>query len=58
MKRIKLAKSSYLNMKFASERRVTERYINTISKFGYKNFTPNKTIMLPFYKKAQQEMKI
>ena len=31
--------------KYVSERKVTEKYINSISKFGYKDYKPNKTIL-------------
>ena len=48
LKRIREVKSSYQTTRFASERKQNEEYINTISKFGYKDLVPNKTIMLPF----------
>ena len=45
MKRLKECKSSYETGKYAQERRKTERYINSICKFQYKDFKPNKTIL-------------
>lgn len=33
------------------ERKKTEEYLNTISRFGYKNHTPTKTILPPFFEK-------
>ncbi len=31
--------------KYMSERKMTEKYINSISKFGYKDYKPTKTIL-------------
>jgi len=35
----------YDTERILNQRSTTEKYINTISKFGYKNLKPNKTII-------------
>lgn len=44
-KRIREAKSSYKLDKFVTERKITEKYVNSICKFGYKDYKPNKTLI-------------
>jgi hypothetical protein len=46
--RLNEVKASYETSKILGERRATEKYLNTISKFGYKNLRPNKTMMKVF----------
>ena len=45
LKRIKECKSDYKMEKFVAERRMTERYINSICKYGYKDYVPTKTVL-------------
>ena len=32
--------------KYLTERKRTEQYVNSICKFGYKNYKPNKTLII------------
>ena len=45
LKRLKECKSDYKMQKFVAERRMTERYINSICKYGYKDYVPTKTVL-------------
>jgi hypothetical protein len=51
VRRIKEAKSRYESKQFEGERKVTENYLNTISKYGYRDLVPNKTIIHPILRR-------
>ena len=44
-KRLRETKPVYNRSKMSAERKKNEKYLNTISKFGYRGFKPNKTVV-------------